>query len=66
MSLSELLPEIHALSEADKLYLISVIADDLVKRGGQARAISSCPVWTPYGTSAAADALLKVLEDGEG
>lgn len=65
MSLNELLPEIQALCETDKLHLISILADDLAKRGGQAKAGSSYPVWTPYGAGAAADVLMKALRDGE-
>jgi hypothetical protein len=64
MSLAEVLPEVHSLSRIDKIRLIQYLARDLEQdvssliEPGQ-----SYPVWSPDRAFAAADAMLKALED---
>ena len=64
MSLPDLLPEVSALSRADKLRLIQLLAQelerderDLIEPG------RSYPLWSPDRAFSAAATLLQALED---
>jgi hypothetical protein len=65
MSLVEMLPEVQALSRADKLRLIQFLAQDLAQGEEFAglQAGQSYPVWSPHDAFGAAGALLRALED---
>lgn len=65
MTLSELLPELHALARADKLRVIQVLAADVageedieVLKSGTAY-----PIWSPYDAFDAAAVLSRVLDE---
>lgn len=67
MSLTEVLPEVQALSRLDKIRLIQFLArelerdeDTLIEPG------RSYPVWSPDQAFSAAAALLQSLEDEKG
>ena len=65
MSLTELLPAIHALPRADKLRLIRVLVTEIANE----EAITTPPptmtyaIWTPYDAYDAATTLLLVLNE---
>jgi len=63
MSLTELLPEVRALSHGDKLQLMRVLTTELAQ-DDPAQLIASgesYPIWSPFDAYAAADELLKLL-----
>lgn len=65
MSLGELLPNINALSRAEKLQLIRLLAHDLAE-GEESTLIPanrSYPVWSPDQAFSAAEAMLRALQD---
>ena len=64
MSISELLPAVHSLPDADKLQLIRILAEDLTGIGPSPLddVTGSLPVWTPHGAFDAADTLLTALQ----
>jgi hypothetical protein len=64
MSLTEVLPEVQALSRLDKIRLIQILARDL--EGDESSPIEpgrAYPVWSPDQAFAAAAALLEALEE---
>jgi hypothetical protein len=64
MSLSEVLPEVQALSRLDKIRLIQFLAQDLERdEGGLIEPGRSYPVWSPDRAFSAAAALLEALEE---
>jgi len=67
MSLTELLPSIHALPRADKLRLMQVLVAEIANE--EAIALSppdmSHSIWTPYDAYDAAATLLQVLEESQ-
>jgi len=67
MSLSDLLPTLHALPRAEKWRLIQLMVADLAREEDltQFEAGHPYPVWSPYDAFEAADAMLKALEEGE-
>jgi hypothetical protein len=60
-ALADLIPEAKALSRADKLRLIRVLADDLTDEAVPAG--QSYPIWSPDSAFDAADTLLRALRD---
>jgi hypothetical protein len=67
MSLTEVLPEVQALSRLDKIRLIRFLAQEL--EGDETSLIEpgkSYPVWSPDRAFTAAAALLEALEDDKG
>ncbi len=64
MSISELLPAAHALSDTDKLQLIRILAEDLTdhRESPLDHITGGLPVWTPHGSFDAADTLLAALQ----
>lgn len=64
MSLTELLPTIHALPRADKLRLMQVLVTEIANEESIASPPSdaSHSIWTPYDAYDAATALLHVLQ----
>lgn len=65
MSLTELLPTVHALSRDDRLRLLHYLADDLAREQGVPPLAPNVeyPVWTPYNATEAAAALQKFLDE---
>jgi hypothetical protein len=64
MSLTEVLPDIQALSRPDKLRLVQVLAQELEREdGGPIESGRSYPVWSPDRAFSAAAALLQALEE---
>jgi hypothetical protein len=64
VSISELIPAVHSLSDPDKLQLIRILAEDLTG-GAQAplaHIAGSIPVWSPHGAFEAANTLLSALQ----
>ena len=64
MSISELLPSVHSLTDPEKLQLIRILAEDLTgnRQSPLQNITGSLPVWTPHGAFAAADVLLHALQ----
>jgi len=64
MSISELLPAVHALPDPDKLELIRILAEDLTgsRQSPLEHVAGSFPVWTPHNAFEAADTLLLALQ----
>jgi hypothetical protein len=67
MSLTELLPAIHALPRADKLRLMQVLVAEIASEEG---AVLPPPtmihtIWTPYDSYDAAAVLLNVLNEDQ-
>jgi len=60
MSLSELLPSVHALPRIEKYRLVQELIADLAHEEGLPR--GEYPIWSPYEAHAAAAALLDLLE----
>lgn len=60
MSLSELLPSIHALPRRDKFRLVQELIAELAQEEGLAE--GEYPVWSPYDAHEAAATLLQLLE----
>jgi hypothetical protein len=64
MSLSEVLPEVRALSRLDKIRLIQFLAQELERdESDLIEPNRSYPVWSPDRAFSAAAALLEALED---
>ena len=67
MSLTEVLPEVQALSRLDKIRLIQFLAHELEgDEGGLTGPGRSYPVWSPDRAFTAAGALLQTLEEDKG
>lgn len=68
MSLSELLPTLHALPRSEKLRLIQLMVADLAREEGVALIEPDHPyaVWSPYHAFEAADAMLRALNEEAG
>ena len=63
MSLTELLPSVHALPRNDKFRLVQeLIADLAQEENDAAEAEAEYPVWSPYDAHEAAATLLQLLE----
>ena len=64
MSLTELLPAIHALPRADKLRLMQVLVTEIASEEAIALPTTDTPqtIWTPYDAYAAAATLLHILD----
>ncbi len=65
MSLTELLPILHALSRTDKLRLLQFLVFELAQEEGITlfETDGSYPIWTPLHAFEAADTLLNALEE---
>lgn len=65
MSLTELLPAVHALPRADKLRLMQVLVTDIAAEEEAVLPTGNVlnAVWTPYDAYDAAATLLSVLDD---
>jgi hypothetical protein len=64
MSLTEVLPEVQALSRLDKIRLIQYLAQELERdESGLIEPGRSYPVWSPDRAFSAAAALLQALEE---
>lgn len=65
MTLSELLPELHALASADKLRAIQILAADVAREEGAEliEAGKTYPIWSPYDAFHGAATLLRVLDE---
>jgi hypothetical protein len=61
MSLTELLPSIHALPRAEKFQLAQQLLADLAHEEGQLA--GEYAIWSPYDAHEAAGALLQLLEE---
>jgi hypothetical protein len=67
MSLAEVLPEVQALSRADKLRVIQFLAQELAREEGcPIEPGRSYPVWSPDSAFAAAAALMQALQNEKG
>ena len=68
MSLSEILPKLHALPRAEKWRLIQLMVADLAREEDLTpfEVGHPYPVWSPYNAFEAAEAMLKALEEGGG
>lgn len=64
MSLTDLLPAIHALPRADKLRLIQVLVSEIANEESMTMPATDTPqaIWTPYDAYDAAATLLQVLD----
>lgn len=63
MSLTELLPAVHALPRSDKFRLVQELVAELAQEeNGAAEAEVEYPVWSPYDAHEAAATLLQLLE----
>lgn len=65
-ALADILPSVCALSRADKLRLLQLVAVELAREEGASliEVGDSCPVWTPLHAFDAADVLLRELKEG--
>jgi len=64
MSLTEVLPEVQALSRLDKMRLLQFLAQELERdESGLIEAGQSYPIWSPDRAFSAAAALLEALEE---
>jgi hypothetical protein len=64
MSLTEVLPEVQALSRLDKIRLIQYLAQELERdESGLIEPGRSYPIWSPDRAFSAAAALLQALEE---
>jgi hypothetical protein len=64
MSLTEMLPEVRALSRRDKIRLLQILAPELEQdESGLIEPGRSYPVWSPDRAFPAAAALLQALEN---
>lgn len=63
MSLAEILPNIRSLPRTDRIRLIQLLAEDLASEEATMALTSGAeyPVWSPYDSFAAADALQEFL-----
>jgi hypothetical protein len=67
MSLIEVLPEVQALSRADKLRVIQFLAQELAtEEAGHIEPGQSYPVWSPDRALTAAAALMQALANEKG
>ena len=66
MSLTDVLPEVQALSRLDKIRLIQFLAQELVQEESLIESGRSYPVWSPDRAFAGAVGLLQALEDEKG
>jgi hypothetical protein len=67
MSLTEMLPEVQALSRLEKIRLIQFLAHQLEQdEKGLIEPGQSYPIWSPDRAFTAAEALLQALEDEKG
>ncbi|MDQ3623948.1 MAG: hypothetical protein M3463_15915 [Verrucomicrobiota bacterium] len=67
MSISELLPAVRSLPDADKLRLIRILSKDLAS-SDQSRlehVVGELPVWSPHTAFDAAETLLSALQADE-
>jgi hypothetical protein len=64
VSLDQMLPDIQLLSRVDKLRLIEMLAQDLVKEATEPLILphQSYPVWSPDRAFSAAATMLQVLD----
>ena len=63
MSLTELLPSVHALPRSEKFRLLQELVAELAQEeSGAAEAEVEYPVWSPYDAHEAAATLLQLLE----
>jgi hypothetical protein len=64
MSFVEMLPNVRALSQLEKLRLIQLLAEELAQTEDPTPLMAgqSYPVWSPHGAYQAADVLLEALE----
>jgi hypothetical protein len=67
MTLSELLPDLQALSRADKLRVIQMMAEDVAREEGvgAAEVSRAYPIWSPYDAFDGANQLLRALNEEE-
>ena len=67
MSLTELLPAIHALPRADKLRLMQLLVAEIANEEAVALPPTDVPhaIWTPYDAYDAAATLLHVLNEDQ-
>jgi hypothetical protein len=65
MTLSQLLPELHALARTDKLRVIQMLAADVAREDGVEliEAGKAYPIWSPYDAFGGAATLLRVLDE---
>lgn len=64
MSLTEVLPEVQALSRPDKIRLLHFLTKELERNeSGLIEPDRAYPVWSPDTAFPAAEALLRALED---
>jgi hypothetical protein len=66
MTLNEVLSEAQALSRADKLRLIRVLAHELEHEEGLIEPNRSYPIWSPDQAFSAAAVLLEALNEHQG
>ena len=64
MSLAEVLPAVQTLSRVEKLNLIQVLAEELVRSENvpALEAGHTYPIWSPYDAYQGAEVLLQLLE----
>lgn len=67
MSLTELIPIIHTLSESEKAQLYAMLQAELSREASIAplEHEKTYPVWTPYGAFGAARVLLNALQEAQ-
>ena len=63
MQLSELLPALHQLPRADKLYAVQFLANDLASEEGALIPDGQYPIWSPFDAHDAAATLTQLLQD---
>jgi len=64
MSLAELLPAVRGLGRGDKMRLIQLFADDLVRQEGSFGPGEGAeyPIWSPFGCADGGEALQRLLD----
>ncbi len=66
MNVTELLPQLHQLSRADKLYVMQFLVSELAQEETNLlKPDLPYPVWSPYDAFEAANTMLKVLKASE-
>ena len=65
MTLTELLPTVHALPRGEKLRLIQLLAADVPREESAALDVAdqTVPSWSPYAAFEGAATLLRVLDE---
>ena len=65
MTLTELLPTVHALPRGEKLRLIQLLAADVAREESAALDVAdqTVPIWSPYDAFEGAATLLRVLDE---